>query len=133
MNEKEKEYLQQWIIKAQDDFITINRLTDGVVVATTSICFHCQQLVEKYLKMFLVYNKQEIVKTHEIEFLLFECSKIDKDFEDLDPKNLSDFGVAMRYPGDFYIPTIEEALEYKALAFQIKDFIEKKVDIHQFL
>jgi hypothetical protein len=60
-------------------------------------------------------------------FLLHECSKIDSDFEEIDPKNLSDFGVSMRYPDDFYIPTIEETLEYKDLAFHIKDIVSGKI------
>jgi len=69
------------------------------------------------------------VKTHEIEFLLNECAKIDKDFENIDPKNLSDFGVAMRYPDDYYIPSNYETLEYKEMAFQIKNIVEDKIQI----
>jgi HEPN domain-containing protein len=79
--------------------------------------------------MFLLFHHKDIVKTHEIEFLLHECSKIDRDFENIDPKNLSDFGVSMRYPDDFFIPTIEETIEYKELAFQIKDFVAGKIGI----
>jgi len=39
---------------------------------------------------------------------LAECSKIDPDFLEIDPKNLTDFGVEMRYPGDFYEPSEKE-------------------------
>jgi len=42
MNDKEKTYLQQWISRANDDYLTINRLTDGEVIAASSVCFHCQ-------------------------------------------------------------------------------------------
>jgi HEPN domain-containing protein len=66
-------------------------------------------------------------KTHNIEFLLSECSDIDKDFIDIDPKELSDFGVDARYPGDLYIPTESETLEYKKLAFEIKELVEIKI------
>jgi len=118
MNEKENKYLKQWINKANEDLLTINRLTEGEVIAVSSVCFHCQQLVEKYLKLFLIYNRQEIERTHEIEFLLHECSRVDKDFEAIDPKNLSDFGVSVRYPDDFYLPSVDEALEYKELALK---------------
>jgi len=129
MNDNEKKYLLQWKNRANDDFITINRLTENEVIATSSACFHCQQLVEKYLKIFLLYHHKEIVKTHEIEFLLHECSKIDNDFEEIDPKNLSDFGVSMRYPDDFYIPAVEETLEYKDLTFHIMDIVSSKIEI----
>jgi HEPN domain-containing protein len=73
MNDDEKNYLQQWKSRANDDLITINRLTEDEVIATSSVCFHCQQLVEKYLKMFLVFHHKDIIKTHEIEFLLHYC------------------------------------------------------------
>ncbi len=39
-----------------------------------------------------------------IEFLLSECAEFDKDFDNIDPKNLSDFGVEIRYPDDMYNP-----------------------------
>lgn len=129
MNQHTKKYLQQWIIKANEDLLTINRLTDGEIIANSSICFHCQQLAEKYLKLFLIYNNKEIEKTHNIEFLLSECSKIDIDFEKVDPKNLSDFGVTIRYPDDFYQPSLEEVIEYKALSIFIKNLVESKIKI----
>jgi len=88
MNEQIKQYLLQWKQKANEDLLTIKRLSDGEMTATSSICFHCQQLVEKYLKLFLLYHAVDIARTHEIEFLLHECSKIDNDFNSIDPKNI---------------------------------------------
>jgi hypothetical protein len=46
----------------------------------------------------------------------------------IDPKELSDFGVDARYPGDMYIPNENETLEYKSLAFEVKEFVEKRID-----
>jgi len=46
---------------------------------------------------------------------------------DIDPKELSDFGVDARYPGDIYIPDETETLEYKNLAYEIKTFVESKI------
>lgn len=62
-----------------------------------------------------------------IEFLLSECAEFDKDFDNIDPKNLSDFGVEIRYPDDMYNPDQNEALEYKNLAIDIKQFTESKI------
>ena len=109
--------------------LTIKRLSDGEMTATSSICFHCQQLVKKYLKLFLLYHAVDIARTHEIEFLLHECSKIDNDFNTIDPKNLSDFGVAIRYPDDFYLPSEEETKEYILLAIAIKNMVEQRIDL----
>jgi len=129
MKQEIKKYLNQWKTKATEDLLVIEELTKDKIIATSAICFHCQQFVEKYLKMFLIYNNKEIQKTHNIEYLLVECAEIDEEFNNIDPKNLSEFGVSARYPGDFYMPTEKEALEYKELILEIKKIVEKKVKI----
>ncbi len=127
MNKATVEFLKQWLLRANEDILVINKLTEHEVVATSSVCFHCQQAVEKFLKAFLIANGVDIQKTHNIEFLLSECADIDNDFAQIDPKELSDFGVDARYPGDMYIPDESETLEYKKLAFEIKEFVESKI------
>ena len=54
------EIIKLWIIKAdndlkagKDEFVTENPATD-------TVCFHMQQCVEKYLKVFLVFKSKEI-------------------------------------------------------------------------
>ena len=44
-------------------------------------------------------------------------------------KNLSDFGVEVRYPGDMYQPTEKEAMEYKQLAIEIKNYVSGKIEV----
>lgn len=129
MNKDMKKYIQQWLIKANEDILVINRLMEFEIVAKGSICFHCEQAVEKFLKAFLIYNKKDIIKTHNIEFLLSECSKIDTEFKDINPKNLTDYGVVMRYPGDFYEPDIKEVIEYKEMTLKVKFIVENKIKI----
>lgn len=127
MNEETKQYIRQWIAKAADDLIVIEKLTQFEVVATSAVCFHCQQVVEKYLKAYLIANGVEIRKTHNIEFLLAECEEFDADFGEIDPKDLNDFGVDVRYPGDIYSPSIEETLEHKQIALEVKELVERKL------
>lgn len=127
MNEETKNYIRQWIEKAGDDLIVIDKLTQFEVVATSAVCFHCQQVVEKYLKAFLIAKGVEIRKTHNIEFLLAECEEFDPDFSVIDPKDLNDFGVDIRYPGDIYSPSIEETLEHKQIALDVKSLVEQKL------
>lgn len=127
MNEATKNYIQQWIAKAAVDLVVIDKLTEFEVVATSVVCFHCQQVVEKYLKVFLIANGIDIKKTHNIEFLLAECSDIDPEFSEIDPRDLNDYGVDIRYPGDLYSPSEVETLEHKKLAISIKDLVEKKI------
>ncbi len=108
--------------------MVVNKLTEFEIIATSSVCFHCQQAVEKFLKAFLIANGVEIKKTHNIEYLLAECADFDRDFSGIDPGELSDFGVDMRYPGDLYIPDQQETMEYKNLALEIKNLVEEKID-----
>jgi len=127
MNKATGEFIKQWLAKANEDLLVVERLTENEIIATSSVCFHCQQAVEKFLKAFLIAHETEIKKTHNIEYLLSECSDIDKDFSDIDPKELSEFGVDARYPGDMYIPGKEETLEYKKMAMEMKELVESKI------
>ena len=127
MNNSTEEFVKQWLFKANEDLLVVDKLTEYEIIATSSVCFHCQQAVEKFLKAFLIAHDIEIKRTHNIEFLLSECADIDLDFADINPKELSDFGVDARYPGDMYIPDDSETIEYKQLAFEIKIFVESKI------
>lgn len=127
MNEETKNYVRLWIAKASDDLIVIDKLTQFEVIATSAVCFHCQQVVEKYLKAFLIAHGVEIRKTHNIEFLLAECEEFDSDFSTIEPGDLNDFGVAIRYPDDFYSPTTRETLEHKKIALEIQKMVEQKL------
>jgi len=128
MNKETKQFVEDWIKRANEDLLVINRLTEGSTIATSAICFHCQQLVEKMLKAYLITNGKEIKKTHNIEFLLSECADFDIEFSEIDPRNLSDFGVEVRYPDDTYNPDENEAIEYKQLAIEVKEFITNKIE-----
>jgi HEPN domain-containing protein len=127
MNEAIKAYIRQWISKAGDDLVVIEKLTEFEIIATSAVCFHCQQVVEKYLKAFLIAHGVEIKRTYNIEFLLAECEEIDTDFSSIDPKDLNDFGVDIRYPGDMYTPTADETKEHKLIALSIKKMVEQKL------
>lgn len=127
MNKETVNFIKQWISKANEDLLVVEKLTEFEIVANASVCFHCQQAVEKFLKAFLISNEIEIKKTHNIEYLLSECADIDLDFVEIDPKELSDFGVDARYPGDMYVPSSEETIEYKNIAFEMKELVEGKI------
>jgi HEPN domain-containing protein len=128
MNQATSDFISQWLAKANEDLLVVDRLTETGIIAASSVCFHCQQAVEKFLKAYLIANGFDVKKTHNIEFLLSECAEIDNEFSSLDPKELSDFGVDVRYPGDMYIPDDKETMGYKEFAFFVKEFVEKKIE-----
>lgn len=47
------------------------------------ICFHAQQVAEKYLKGFLAYRKIDPMKTHDLDKLISLCRDLDQSFEGL--------------------------------------------------
>jgi len=120
----------KWLKKAESDLKTARILFDSKDIVTESICFHCQQAVEKYLKAFLVYHKKEFRKTHIIAELLKLCIDLDNDFnklKEINIQNLSIYAVEIRYPDEFYIPSIEEAKESIYLAEKTKEFVLQKL------
>jgi HEPN domain-containing protein len=130
MTKEQDEYLQNWLFRAKEDIAVIDNLfnTEPVLYAST-ICFHAQQAVEKFLKAFLVYHNVDFPRTHDVDFLLLECKKIDSIDFDVDLGSLSDFGVNIRYPDDFYIPDKEETIQYCDVAHAIQEIVEKKIKL----
>jgi HEPN domain-containing protein len=130
MTEEQNEYLKNWLFRAKEDIAVIDSLfgTDPALYAST-ICFHAQQAVEKFLKAFLIYYDVDFPRTHDVDYLLLECQKIDsKDFN-IDLGSLSDFGVSIRYPDDFYIPDKDETVRYRNAAHTIRNIVENKIII----
>jgi len=128
MNAETRTYIRQWLMKADEDLLVIETLTQAGIIAPSAVCFHCQQAVEKLLKAYLIANGVHVRRTHNIEFLLAQCSEFDPAFAEIDPKNLSDFGVEIRYPDDMYIPPNEEVIEHKTIALFVKEFVGRRLN-----
>ncbi len=125
--------VRKWVIKAMEDYRTVEnefKLKEDEIV-TSSVCFHSQQFVEKILKAYLTMKGVDFGKTHNLEFLLKLCSETDPEFKQLEIGDLSTYAVEVRYPDDFYIPTIEEAKESFEIAKKIKNFVFRKLGISE--
>ncbi len=129
MSDPLKKYIQQWINKAEEDLLVINQLLTMDILPKTAIGFHCQQSAEKFLKAFLVFHYVDFPKTHNIEFLIEQCVKVDPDFNDIESGNLTDYGVEIRYPGDFLEPTLSEIETLFHLVELIKELVLKKIQL----
>jgi len=57
----------------------------------------------------------------------WECQKIDNNTFNLDLKSLTEFGVSIRYPDDFYIPTVKESNEYFEITLDVSALVEKLI------
>jgi HEPN domain-containing protein len=128
MKSDKAEHIQNWLFRAKEDISVIESLLSfNPEYYTSTICFHAQQAVEKYLKAFLVYHDIDFPRTHDVDYLILECQKIDKDIFNIDLKSLSDFAVSLRYPDDFYVPGIIETKEYIEIAKKVEKAVEDKI------
>jgi len=120
-----EQFLKQWLIKADND-LTVARhelSLPEVDRVTEAICFHCQQAAEKYLKAFLISRNQEIGKTHNLEYLRERCAQYVERFRALDLGDLTSYAVEVRYPDDFFIPSMEEAEKSLTITERIRAFV----------
>jgi HEPN domain-containing protein len=121
--------VNKWINKAEKDLLTAERELSFENPITDTICFHCQQAVEKYLKAFLVYHQIYFTKTHRIIDLLELCNTADssfkKELEDAD--DLTDYAIQIRYPDVLLEPEIEDAKEALKIAKKVKEFVLNKI------
>ncbi len=124
----EKIQFTEWIKYAEEDLkmVEIALKEKG---PPNQICFHAQQVAEKYLKGFLFYSKQKSEKVHQLQYLLQLCAKVDASFEDLRTVSLylARFYIETRYPGDFENFTLEEAQKAYKSALEVKNFVLKKI------
>jgi HEPN domain-containing protein len=74
-----------------------------------SVCFHCQQSAEKYLKGYLALNGTVPPKTHDLNVLGNMCVSIDKVFANWESnlRFLKTFAVLPRYPKELDISDSE--------------------------
>lgn len=129
MKPEKREYINNWLFRAREDISVIQNLEQtGIEFYVSSICFHAQQAVEKYLKAFLILHDIDFPRTHDVDYLLLEARKIDVISFDFDFKSLTEFGVSVRYPDDFYIPGIIETKEYIEIAKDISDLVERIIE-----
>lgn len=124
-----KSLIEKWMIKADNDLKTISNELSSEEPVTDAICYHSQQAAEKYLKLFLVSNNIDPIKTHNIAVLLQKCNELDPVFDELEGiEYLTDYAVELRYPDSFYVPEIEEAKEAYDDAKKVKDIVLKLLD-----
>ena len=43
MNKATIDFIKQWLVKANEDLLVVDKLTEFEIIATASVCFHCQQ------------------------------------------------------------------------------------------
>jgi HEPN domain-containing protein len=97
-----KQVTREWIKKAEEDFLAALDLSRRrKILLHNTVCFHCQQCAEKYLKARLEEAGIRIPKTHDLEVLLNLVLPVEPLWSAMRSamQNLTDFAVDFRYPG----------------------------------
>ena len=92
----------EWVEKAEGDFSTAKReLRVRKAPNFDAVCFHAQQMAEKYLKAVLQDHANPIPKTHSLADLMAVCMKIDPAYQIVqsDLNIMEGYAVQFRYPG----------------------------------
>ncbi|HRI56707.1 MAG TPA: HEPN domain-containing protein [Anaerolineae bacterium] len=118
----------EWVEKADGDFVTAGReLRARRHPNYDAVCFHAQQVAEKYLKSFLQEHNRTFPKTHNLIELLELCLVVDPDFET--QRNLlivlDRYAVRYRYPGD--TADKDEARDAYRTAKVLRAFLRNKL------
>lgn len=119
----------EWFEKGNHDFQDAQRLYKNGGYPDT-ICFHCHQAAEKYLKGFLVFNRKVPKKVHDLVVLLEGCHAINKKFRQIldEAKQLNKYYIEARYPSE--IPILyskEEVKQALERAEKIVSFVAGKL------
>ena len=121
------EQVRAWIEKAEHDLRNAEHtMTLEEDCPFDTVCFHCQQCAEKYLKALLVYREIEFPKTHDLILLLNLIRRkmeISLSAEQVQPLNR--YSIEARYPGDWYPIDREEASEAIELARGVRDVVRR--------
>lgn len=119
-----------WLAWAIKDLNCARALLALEEVEIPGALYHCQQCIEKALKSYLLFQKQKILRTHDLGKLLEQCLIFNQEFQalktitfDLDP-----FVTAGRYPDSaFLMPDITTAQILLKEAESALNFVKSKM------
>jgi len=125
MSETDRQLAEAWFRKAEGDFLNARNNLAADLVPLDTVCFHCQQMAEKYLKGFLAWHAHPFGRTHDLEALIALCGAIRDELAALreHANLLSGYAVDVRYPDAFDEPTWKEAEDALQAALAIKTAI----------
>ncbi len=121
MLDRNVEYALRWLEKARHDIVTADKTLELETGPTDTPCFHAQQAIEESLKAVLTAHGVSAPRTHDLLLLLDKAAPLlphaDRWRETL--AEISDYGVAVRYPADWPEPDRKDALAALAAARQV--------------
>lgn len=129
MNDDTREAVRQWQAKAQSDWIAVEVLLASEQCPADTVCFHCQQFVEKLLKALLTLHNVEAPRTHDLRRLIQLAAPFAPELSPLADSSdiLTAHGVQTRYPDDWRQIEPTEMKEVVELAKKLGEILLSKL------
>lgn len=80
---EDMEIARQWLAKARNDLLNADNNLNSEEIPFDTVCFHCQQAAEKFLKAYLVGNGQVYPTTHDLFLVLEKILPLNSEAEKL--------------------------------------------------
>jgi HEPN domain-containing protein len=105
---------EQWFRKAENDLLNVENNLKAEHYPADTVCFHCQQAAEKYLKGYLACHHVPFARTHDLLTLLQQVRQLVGDEAGALSANvllLDDYSVSIRYPQEYAAEPDEEEVQ----------------------
>jgi len=128
--DNQSEHAGRWIDKAKSDLLNADNNLAAQKVPYDTVCFHCQQAAEKLLKGVLVAHGYEYPITHNLFVVMEKVLEFDPSAESLRETLalLNPYSVEVRYPGDAWMPTPEDAKEARQAAQEVYKWVQARLE-----
>jgi HEPN domain-containing protein len=119
---------KQGLAKAENDLLNADNNLAANHVPCDTVCFHCQQAVEKMLKAFLINEDRPYPISHDLLLILEQILEVEPQAEVLRPRLalLNPYAVAVRYPDTEFTPALDDAREARSTAQEIHRWLKNK-------
>ena len=129
MNEAFRKITQEWLNKAQSDYLFAEASLREFTGFYSQICILCHDVVEKYLKAFLISQGKRPDRIHDLLAILNESCQVDPTLNVISTQCgiLNDYYIPLKYPSHYPEMTQEQAVEAFAAAGVVRDEVEKRL------
>jgi len=134
MKQPIKDEANLWLKQAESDFSILNTILNAGKFDL--VCFLSQQVAEKALKAYLLFQGEEFITSHSIAKLCDLCSNFDKKFLSLKKKikGLTPYYVEARYPNALEeMPAlyfdIDDAKDASKMAEEALNFVKERLKV----
>jgi HEPN domain-containing protein len=97
----------------------------------SSICFHCQQMAEKYLKALAIERRLAVPRTHDCRALVLLVAPTDPTLSRFQraADNLSGFAVQPRYPFPRRVPDASRSRSAWSAAERLRAAVRRRLGL----